>query len=138
MILLDTNVLIYGFDPVSPFHLWAAGIIRQNLLGEGVAINPVILAELCVGDVAPDTVSERLETLGFVMLDLPPAASSRCATAYAKYLENRRLQSVPAAPKLPLPDFFIGAHASILNLTLATADVGRYETYFPEVQLLTP
>jgi len=49
MILLDTNVLIYGFDPESPHHSWARKIIRSSLLGDGAAINPVILAEYLVG-----------------------------------------------------------------------------------------
>ncbi len=138
MILLDTNVLIDAFDPSARLHAWASELLRDGLLVEGVAINPVILAELCVGDIEPDTVAARLEALGVVLLDLPSAASTRCARAYAAYLENRRKQDPPAAPKSPLPDFFIGAHASFLSLPLATADLSRYQTYFPEVKLLTP
>lgn len=138
MIFLDTNVLIDAFDPSARLHVWASDLIRDGLLGEGVAINPVILAELCVGDLRPNTVAARLETLGVVILELPSAASTRCAQAYAAYLENRRKQDTPEAPKSPLPDFFIGAHASFLSLPLATADLSRYQTYFPEIKLLTP
>jgi len=138
VILLDTNVLIDAFDPDAPFHTWASSLLRESLLGDGAAINPVILAELCVGDAHPDTVAERLQDLGVVLLDLPARASLRCAQAYAAFLENRRKQSGPAAPKIPLPDFFIGAHAAFLKLPLATADAGRYRTYFPEIELLTP
>lgn len=137
MILLDTTVLIDAFDRFAPNHEWAAAVIRDGLL-ESVAINPVILAEVCVGDRTPLTVASRLEALGVFLLDLPAAAALRCAQSYAAYLENRRQQPAPAAPNAPLPDFFIGAHASLLSLPLATADVGRYQTYFPEVQLHTP
>jgi len=138
MILFDTNVLIYGFDRGSPHHSWARQIIRSSLLGDGAAINPVILAEYLVGERVPDTAAARLDTLGFIILDLPSAASFRCAQAFASHLENRCNQVAAAAAKIPLPDFFIGAHASLLNLPLATADVGRYQTYFPEIQLITP
>lgn len=138
MILLDTNVLIYGFEASSPFHSWARGVIRSSLLGNGAAINPVILAEYLIGEQSPETTISRLQTVGIVILDLPVSAAPRCAAAYATYLENRRLQPVSPAPKLPLPDFFIGAHAALLDLPLATADVGRYRTYFPEVTLITP
>ncbi len=138
MTLLDTNVLIYGFDPSSPHHSWARQIIRSSLLGNGAAINAVILAEYLVGEQAPDTAAARIDALGFIILDFPSAASFRCAQAFASYLENRRNQGAPAAVKIPLPDFFIGAHASLLNLALATADIGRYQTYFPEIQLITP
>lgn len=138
MIVLDTNVLIDAFDPSSRLHSWASSVLRNGLLGEGVAINPVILAELCVGDLRPETVAARQESLGIVLLDLPSAASGRCAQAYAAYLENRREPDVPTAPRSPLPDCFIGAHASLLSLSLATADISRYRTYFPEIKLLIP
>nr|CBX27651.1 hypothetical protein N47_H24730 [uncultured Desulfobacterium sp.] len=38
----------------------------------------------------------------------------------------------------PLPDFFIGAHAEILNIDLLTRDVSRYKPYFPTVKLIAP
>ena len=138
MTLLDTNVLIYGFDRSSPFHPWAWDIIRSSVAGDGSAVNPVILAEYMIGEQTPDTVEARLLGFGISILDLPFGVSLRCATAYARNLENRRQHSVPPASKLPLPDFFIGAHASVLKLPLATADHERYRTYFPEVELITP
>jgi predicted nucleic acid-binding protein len=138
MMLLDTNVLIEGFAPGTPHHTWARGVIRSSLLGDGAAINPVILAEYLVGDESPDTVIRRLTDFGIAILDLPSLAAPRCAEAYAVYLENRRQQLAPPASKAPLPDFFIGAHASILNLPLATSDTSRYRTYFPEVELIMP
>jgi predicted nucleic acid-binding protein len=50
----------------------------------------------------------------------------------------RRAESGRDAPSLPLPDFFIGAHAQIMVWQLATADEGRFRTYFPSVTLRTP
>jgi predicted nucleic acid-binding protein len=138
MIFLDTNVLIYGFDPRSPFHSWARSIIRCALLGKGAAINPVILTEYMIGEQAPDSVIPRLHAFGIEILDLPAIVAPRCAAAYAVFLENRRVQAAAPAPKIPLPDFFIGAHASVLHLPIATADDTRYRTYFPEVTLITP
>lgn len=46
MILLDSNVLIYAFDPDSPTFSWAREILRRAVLEGRAAINPVILAEL--------------------------------------------------------------------------------------------
>ena len=61
-----------------------------------------------------------------------------CAKAYLKYRERRRAESGRDAPSLPLPDFFIGAHAQVMGWPLATADEGRFRTYFPSVTLRTP
>ncbi len=138
MTLLDTNTLIYAFDPAALHHAWAIARIRKGIKHQNIAINPVIFAELCVGEHDPDTLTTRLDTLGIVLLDLPAAASPRCAQAYTTHLENRRQSPNPPPSRTPLPDFFIGAHASILNLPIATADPHRYQTYYPEVKLITP
>lgn len=139
MILLDTNVLIYAFDAGAPMHKWARATLRSAILGEGAAINTVILSELLVGERSPDAALHRLEAFGVHLLDLPIAAAARGAQAYRHYLENRSQQTeLPPAPKTPLPDFLIGAHASVLNSPIATADTVRYQRYFPEVQLLKP
>jgi predicted nucleic acid-binding protein len=138
MKLLDTNVLIYGFDPASAHYPWAKRIIRSALLGDGAAINPVILAEYLVGEQEPDTATTRLKALGVIILDLPSMVAPRCAKAYSCYLQQRKHPAGKAAAKSPLPDFFIGAHAAVLSLPLVTADSGRYRSYFPEIELVAP
>ena len=37
-----------------------------------------------------------------------------------------------------LPDFFIGAHAAVMQWPILTRDVGRYRRHFPAVQLIAP
>jgi len=138
MILLDTNVLIYAFDPDAPFYQWAQETIVDAVTGDGAAINAVSLAELCVGDAEPSTVADRIRSWGVVILDVPAAAAAVCATAYRHYRQRRLAQSALPAPALPLPDFFIGAHAQIMGWDIATADRGRFQTSFPAVALKMP
>ena len=63
---------------------------------------------------------------------LPWSAAFLAGKAFMTYRRNRGTVSVP------LPDFFIGAHAAVNDLALLTRDAGRYRTYFPTVRLLTP
>jgi predicted nucleic acid-binding protein len=138
MILLDTNVLIYAFDHDSPFCNWATETIADAVAGDGAVINAVSLAEICVGDADPATVADRIRSWGVKILDVPAAAADVCAKAYRRYRQRRMSRSDIPVPVIPLPDFFIGAHAKIMGWELATADRGRFRTYFPSVLLKMP
>ena len=136
--LLDTNVLIYASDAKSSHCRWARRMIAEGVSGAGAAVNAVSLAEVCVGDAEPQTVADRIRSWGVAVLDVPAAASDVCARAYLSYRVRRKADSGKDAPALPLPDFFIGAHAQIMGWSLATADESRFKTYFPAVPLRTP
>ena len=138
MMLLDTNILIYASDEKSKFCRWARHIIAEGVSGDGAAVNAVSLAEACVGDAEPQTVANRVRRWGIAVLDVPAAASEVCARAYLAYRMRRKAESGREAPSVPLPDFFIGAHAQIMGWTLATADEDRFETYFPTIPLRSP
>lgn len=138
MVLLDTNVLIYAADPESRYVTWARATAADAVCGEGAAINAVSLAEICVGDLEPETVADRIRSWGVEVLDVPAAAAPVCAAAYLIYCKRRKSESGEQPARLPLPDFFIGAHAQIMGWPLATADLGRFKTYFPTVILKTP
>lgn len=138
MILLDTNVLIYASTDLSPFLEWARSTIAAGVSEDGAAVNAVSLAEICVSDAEPETVADRIRGWGITLLDVPAAVAEPCAKAYQQYRERRRAESDLGAPALPLPDFFIGAHAQVMGWQLATVDEGRFRTYFPSVTLRTP
>ena len=72
------------------------------------------------------------------MHDVPAAAGATCGKAYRRYVTARRDSGGTGAPKMPLPDFFIGAHAEIMGWKIATRDAERFKKYFPKVKLVTP
>jgi predicted nucleic acid-binding protein len=137
-LLLDTNLLIYASDERSPHFKWARRTIADAVAGGGAAINAVSLAELCVGDAEPKKVADRIRSWGVEVLDVPAAAAEVSARAYLSYRRRRKSDSGKDSPSMPLPDFFIGAHAQIMGWTLATADQDRFRIYFPKVPLKTP
>ncbi len=138
MILLDTNVLIYAFETESPLSKWARQVIAEAVVGEGAMVNPVVLAELCVGEARPKEVADRILSWGVDIASLPASAAPVCAKAFRQYRDRRKRETGSRIATMPLPDFFIGAHAEVANSQIATADVSRYKTYFPKVTLVAP
>ncbi len=136
--LLDSNVLIYASDERSKLCGWARHVIAEGVSGDGAAVNAVSVAEVCVGDAEPETVADRIRSWGVAVLDVPAAASQVCARAYLAYRMRRKADSGKDSPAVPLPDFFIGAHAQVMGWTLATADKDRFRKYFPAVPLMLP
>ena len=86
----------------------------------------------------PELAAGRVQSWGVQIIDLPSGAAVGCAAAYRRYRERRCQQTETVAPLVPLPDFFIGAHAQLAGWPLATGDPDRIRTYFPEVVLVTP
>ena len=139
MKLLDTNVLVYARQPKSPFHQWAVAQISGLVSTEGAGFSAVSLAELCAQDgVISKDVPVEVAHFGIQILDVPAGAAVKCGEAFRQYSANRKQQSGKASPKMPLPDFFIGAHAEVLGIDLITNDPGRFRTYFPKINLVTP
>src|SRR5438876_12434500 len=105
-------------DPV--WSAWSTGAVARARRAGRVAINPIVYAEGSIG-------YERLEDLDHA---LPPEAFERLHLPYAAaflagkcFLAYRR---AGGARTSPLPDFYIGAHASVSAMSLLTRDAARY------------
>jgi len=138
MILLDTNVIVDALDKSQANHRWAKRQIELAVAEEGGGISAVTLAELCAGARNPLEVEPEIKRWGLAVYDIPAAAASTCGRAYRRYDMARRNSGGGLSPKMPLPDFFIGAQAEIMAWKIATRDQGRFEKYFPTVLLVTP
>lgn len=132
MTLVDTNILLdlATRDPVwlewSRLALEAAG--RRG----PVCINAAVYAEFSVGFVHADRVDELLAQVGVELIDIPRRALFLAGKAFARYRARGGTRTGV------LPDFFIGAHATVLNAPLLTRDRRRYQRYYPSVTLLAP
>jgi hypothetical protein len=138
MILFDTNVIIDILDKDEAHHSWAIKQLASAVLGEGVVVSVVTVAELCAGDWHPEEVKSDLHNWGVQIADIPAASAAVCGRAYRRYVTARRDSGGSAPPKMPLPDFFIGAQAEIMGWKIATRDQHRFKKYFPAVELITP
>lgn len=139
MKLIDTNVLISFWDDSEPEHLWAEDVLSLAVAEGSACVSAVTVAELCsfAGSSSQDVIAE-LGAMRIELLDVPVAASVLCGDAYRKYLARRREETKTEGPRIPLPDFFIGAHAELMEFELVTNDKRRFRTYFPSVPLVLP
>lgn len=95
-------------------------------------VNIVIFTELLIP--APDigALDAMLDIHETSRTSLPWAASSLAAAAFALY--RRR----GGGRDKPLPDFFIGAHAAVANLSVLTRDPKPYRNYFARLSVIAP
>jgi predicted nucleic acid-binding protein len=132
MIFVDTNVLV---DVVTNHPVWSAWSLRQleaASLRDRLMVNPVVYSELSIGFAKPEEVDAALVTAEIGIAEMPRAALFLAGKVFRDY---RRRGGTRTGV---LPDFFIGAHAAVLNAPLITRDVGRYRSYFPTVELVAP
>jgi predicted nucleic acid-binding protein len=97
-----------------------------------LVIDPIIFAEVSMGYRTMDGVDLPLSSDLFVREPLPWAAAFRAGKAYEQYRRRGGIK------RLPLPDFYIGAHAEVTGMRLLTRDAPRYRTYFPTVEIIAP
>jgi hypothetical protein len=138
VILFDTSVLIDARDEDSPWHQWAMERIAEAVSTEGAAANAVVVSEASVRAKDPAVVPALLEGFGMTLVPLPVSGAVPAARAFAVYLDRLKKQGKAPRSEVPLPDFFIGAHAQVQGWKLVTRDPDRVRTYFPSVELVVP
>ena len=110
---------------------WSAQALGDAVRSGQAHINPLIYAEV-------STLFEDIAALDAALSaplhrsPLPFSAGFLAVKAFSAYRRNG------GERHSPLPDFYIGAHAVVQNLTLVTRDARRYRTYFPTLRLLSP
>lgn len=133
MILVDTNVLLDWLTQESPWHAWAKDELDRLAQTEALTINPLIFAEVAAGFRRPSDLDRALPNRRFERLDLPYEAAFLAGQAFRRYKHEEEGEK-----RSPMPDFYIGAHASFMEIPLLTRDVRRFRTYFPDLRLITP
>ena len=130
--LVDSNVWIDCIDPSSPWHAWAVDQLQACSERAPLHVNLVVYTELLVPGPDVSALNSMLDVFETQRSALPWACAALAAKAFALY---RRRGGVRRSP---LPDFFIGAHAAVANLTVLTRDARPYRSHFPRLVLVGP
>lgn len=132
MTLVDTNVLI---DILTRDPLWAKK--SGEALQHRAALGPILFVEITFAELAAGFTDVRdcsdfVDAIGLEHSAMSRQSLWRAARAFRDYRLRGGIKTNV------LPDFFIGAQASVLGVPLLTRDAARYRTYFPEVELAEP
>ncbi len=131
-ILIDSNVILDLFEEDSEWVEWSEATLHKYSYTHTMYINPIIYSEVSIGFKRIEELEHAFTGCGFLLLQIPKEALFLAGKVFLDYRKRK-------GTKLsPLPDFFIGAHASIDKLELMTRDTPRYKSYFPTVKLITP
>ena len=130
--LVDTNIWIDCIDASSPWHEWAIEQLQKLSERSPLHVNLIIYTELLVPSPNTDALDALLDVYDTLRTPLPWACAALTAAVFGLY--RRR-----GGSKLkPLPDFYIGAHAAVANLSLLTRDPAPYSGYFPRLIVIAP
>jgi predicted nucleic acid-binding protein len=131
-VLVDSNVLLDVMTADSRWYPWSSAALARAADEALLAINPLIYAEVSIRFETIEDLEEVLAPQLFERLALPWEAAFLAGKCFLAYRKGGGRKTTP------LPDFYIGAHAAVANLTLLTRDPTRYRTYFPKLRLLAP
>lgn len=131
-ILVDSNVLLDILTEDKTWFAWSAAKLAECAETSTLCINPIIYSEISIGFARIEDLQTALPDDAFTRVHLPYEAAFLAGKCFLRYRRNGGLKPSP------LPDFLIGAHAAIGNMTLLTRDTSRYRTYFPNLTLLCP
>ena len=131
-VLVDTNIWIDCIDAKSHWHHWAVEQLQICSEKSPLHVNLIIYTELLVPGPDVEALDALLDIYDTLRSPLPWSCSALAAKAFGLY--RRR----GGSRLLPLPDFFIGAHAAVANLTVLTRDPAGYASYFPRLEVLGP
>ena len=132
MTFVDSSVLIDVIEAKPDWKLWSVQRLTEQRSRGALCINAIVYAEISRSFESATVQDQFLKESGIRVLPIPNSASFMAAQAHRSY------RAAGGARSSTLPDFFIGAHASVEQLPLLTRDPVRVRTYFPQIQLIAP
>ncbi|MBN1833259.1 MAG: type II toxin-antitoxin system VapC family toxin [Deltaproteobacteria bacterium] len=131
-VLVDSNIILDIFLNDLKWADWSESKLEEYSVQTSLYINSIIYSEISIVFELIEDLESAISRAGFQILEIPKEALFLAGKAYVKYKRRKGVKSTP------LPDFFIGAQAAVLDIKLLTRDVSRYQSYFPTVKLITP
>jgi predicted nucleic acid-binding protein len=131
-VMVDSCVLLDLFTGDGNWADWSENTLDKFSQTNTLYINSVIYTEISIGFNKVEAVEAAIDALNVKVLEMPREALYLAGKVFTKHRKNK------GAKNAPLPDFFIGAHASVSQFGLVTRDIEKFKTYYPKVNLIHP
>ena len=131
-VIVDSNVILDMFLDDPDWADWSEMALAHYGVSNDLFINPIIYTEVSIGFNRIEELEDAVTKAGFQMLPFPKEALFLAGKVFLQYRRSKGTKTSP------LPDFFIGAHAAVLDMDVITRDIARFRTYFPTVNLISP
>ena len=131
-IFIDSCILLDLFTDDPHWANWSETILDQYSQTNSLYINSIVYTEVSIGFNKIEEMEQAIEAIGIKVLEIPREALFLAGKIFLKYRKNQGTKNAP------LPDFFIGAHATVSSFDLITRDITKFRTYFPQVKLIHP
>lgn len=130
--LIDSCVILDLILDDPEWANWSEETLADCAEKSQLYINPIVYSEVSIGFDRIEDLEHVMVHGGFSLLNIPREALFLAGKAFLGYKKRKGMR------RSPLPDFFIGAHAVIQDLTLVTRDVKRFKTAYPTIRLIHP
>ena len=131
-VFVDSCVLLDLFTNDPNWADWSENILDRYSQTNSLYINSIAYTEVSIGFNKIEEVENAINELGIKVLEIPREALFLTGKVFLKYRKNK------GSKNSPLPDFFIGAHATVSKFELITRDPAKYKTYYPQLTLIQP
>lgn len=131
-VFVDSCVLLDLFTDDPKWANWSEKILGIYSRTNTLYINSIVYTEVSIGFNRIEEVEHAIDQVGVTVLEIPREALFLAGKVFLNYRKNKGTKSST------LPDFFIGAHASVASFDLITRDTAKYKTYFPNIKLVCP
>ena len=126
-VLVDSNIILDVFLNDPDWADWSETALEKISHQAILYINAIIYSEVSIGFVRIEDLEGAMAKAGFQMLEIPKEALFLAGKAYLQYKKEG------GAKRSPLPDFYIGAQAAVLQLDLLTRDSSQISNLLSRV-----
>ena len=131
-VVIDSDVLIDVLQGDAMWADWSHAQLVPLIEQRRAMIIPIIYAELTADFATIEALESAIGPLRLTRESLTWEAAFLAGKAYQLYRKRG------GTKHSPLPDFYIGAHASLAGHALLTRDPKRYREYFPKLRVIAP